>query len=121
MIRRDLIKKILNETRIINSAAKANDVKIISNSIAEKGKYIDELSQLDTSDLSEDEQTMMDEIFALDEENVELVKLNQQALIVEMNQNRKKKLVVSKQSNLTQKYKNPYANQLGGSYIDKKK
>lgn len=116
-----LLKEIINQERIIKSAIEARDLDIVESAIKVKGELITELEKHDLKNLKANLKEMVDEIIKYDESNVVLMEDFKLHMNERFNADRKEKLDVQKNRTLTNKYKNPYADNVGGVFIDRKK
>jgi len=108
---KNLILRILDETNIINSALKAENIEIVSASLDVREQLYSEYDSLSIGEKNFLKNTMkndIEKIRNLDQINLELVKKINGKLMDLFKQNADKKARLKKGGAVNKKYRNPY-------------
>lgn len=109
---RNVILKILDETKIINSALEAENVEILVSALNNREQLYKEYDTLPSSEKDILKSTMtaeIEKIQKLDQQSIKLFKKVNDGLKNKFNQNAAKKARLKKGGVVNKKYRNPYA------------
>jgi len=112
------LEKVLKLTKIINAAAKSNDLLIIENLLEEREVLIENLHHKEDK-LSKEEQSVFDEIINQDQMNQKEMKVMIQNLGNEFKDFKFNKSKIEKKNDATRQYINPYTNLHNGKFDNK--
>jgi predicted nucleotidyltransferase len=109
---KNLILKILDETKIINGALEAENVDIVLSALEKRGTLYKEYENLPENEktiLKKSMKNEIDKIGVLDKESLELFKKFDEKLRRKFNRNSVKKAKLKKSETVNKKYRNPYS------------